>query len=72
LIIFGVGTLVGMLALSTLMELGVLYMVNFWEKAQAVSTFATGLFSLLFGCYVVWRIGFADGLLTGHPHWIPE
>ena len=33
---------------------------------------ASGLVSLAFGILLVYQIGIAGGLFTGHPHWIPR
>ena len=33
---------------------------------------ATGLVSLAFGLFLAYRIGVADGLLVGVPHWTPR
>ena len=32
---------------------------------------ATGLLSLAFGLYVMFQIGWVDGLFGAHPHWTP-
>jgi high-affinity nickel-transport protein len=33
---------------------------------------ASGLISLVFGLFITYQIGFADGLFIGVPHWIPR
>jgi hypothetical protein len=33
---------------------------------------ASGLLSVGFGLFLVYQIGFVDGLFTAHPHWKPR
>lgn len=33
---------------------------------------ASGLTSIAFGLFLVYEIGFVNGLFTTHPHWIPN
>jgi high-affinity nickel-transport protein len=33
---------------------------------------ASGLISVGFGLFLVYEIGFVNGLLTNHPHWTPR
>ena len=33
---------------------------------------ATGTLSLVFGAWLILRIGFVDGLVLAHPHWTPR
>ncbi len=72
LLVFGLGTLVGMLALSALMEYSMLRLSRGWETAELLLTAGTGLLSLGFGLYVAWRIGLVDGLFTATPTWTPQ
>lgn len=72
LLIFGLGTLVGMLILSTLMEMALLRAASSWLRLERVLTSATGLLSLVFGLWVVYDMGFVHGLFTAHPEWIPR
>lgn len=62
LLIFGVGTLAGMLILSALMELAMFYFVNWWKSMDRWLTVGTGLVSLVFGIYIAYQIGVVGGL----------
>ena len=64
LLLFGIGTLAGMLTLSALMELAMIYLTRWWKTAEWVLTFGTGLMSFLLGAYIAYRIVFLEGLLT--------
>jgi len=33
---------------------------------------ASGVLSIGFGCFLSYRIGVVNGLLTSHPHWTPR
>lgn len=52
----GIGTLSGMLILSTLMELSMLYLARWWQRAEQILVFGTGIISLAFGIYVCYNI----------------
>jgi len=72
LVVFGIGTVVGMMLLT-------LGMAGPLARASAISPTverrlvrATGLVSLAFGLFLAYRIGVADGLLVGVPHWTPR
>ena len=70
--VFGVGTVAGMLAITTALALPIVYAARRFDRIHRRLGFAAGLVSLLFGMFLVYRIGFVDGLLTDHPHWTPE
>lgn len=70
--VFGAGTVAGMLAITTALALPIVYAARRFERMHRWLGFAAGLLSLVFGIFLVYRIGFVDGLLTNHPHWTPE
>ena len=72
LLLFGLGTIVGMMLLTLLFALPLTLAGNrlAWLSQGLVA--ATGLVSLLFGLAVAYRIGFVDGLFTDHPAWTPR
>ncbi|MBI3553130.1 MAG: high-affinity nickel-transport family protein [Elusimicrobia bacterium] len=72
LLVFGAGTLVGMLLMSALMEMSMLSLGRKWRKADKVMALGTGLLSAAFGAWVVYKIGWADGLFGPNPSWTPE
>lgn len=61
LLVFGLGTMAGMLLLSAAMEFFFLHLTR--RSAENAMALATGLVSLAFGLYMVYRIGFVDGLI---------
>lgn len=72
LLVFGVGTLAGMLLISAALETSMLFFVRRGRLFERLLTAGTGLLSLAFGLWVVYRIGFVDGLFLATPHWTPQ
>lgn len=52
LLLFGIGTLAGMLTLSALMELAMLHLTRWWKTAERTLTFMTGLISFILGARI--------------------
>jgi high-affinity nickel-transport protein len=42
------------------------------KSSSRYLTVASGLVSISFGLFLVYQIGFVDGLFTSHVHWIPS
>jgi hypothetical protein len=72
LLLFGVGTIAGMV----LITMSIASTFHFVGRNRAGFSrnlgLASGLISLAFGLFVAYEICFVQGLLTGHPHWIPH
>jgi ABC-type nickel/cobalt efflux system permease component RcnA len=72
LLLFGVGTIAGMAAITAVIAMPFTFTINRfpgWNRSMAV---ASGLLSLGFGLFLSYQIGFVDGLFTLHPHWTPR
>ena len=63
LAVFGLGTLAGMLILSAMMETSLYYLTARYPIQRWIVS-GTGAFSVLFGLYMVYHIGFVDGLFV--------
>lgn len=72
LLIFGVGTMAGMLLLSALMEFAMFKLARSWDKSERLLTLATGVISFSFGLWMAYRLGFVDGLFSSAPRWTPQ
>jgi ABC-type nickel/cobalt efflux system permease component RcnA len=72
LLIFGAGTLVGMMVMTTAMSLPLAYTSKRYKAFSRFVTVTSGLISIAFGLFLVYRIGIADGLFSVRPHWIPS
>lgn len=72
LAVFGAGTVAGMMLLTLAMSLPISALSKRFQSAERSLTHATGLLSIAFGLFLAYRIGIADGLLVGAPHWLPR
>jgi high-affinity nickel-transport protein len=72
LLIFGVGTIAGMMLITMSLASAFRLVTKTREKLSRRLALASGLLSLGFGLFVAYRIGIVDGLFTSHAHWIPQ
>jgi len=72
LLVFGVGTIVGMMLITAAIALPFSF-----ARAQSPGfnqglMAASGILSLAFGIFICCHIGLVNGLFTNHPKWIPS
>ena len=72
LLVFGAGTLAGMLTLSALMEFSMFKLTRWWKPGERAFIVLTGLISLAYGAWLIYQIGYVGGLFSAHPNWIPH
>ena len=72
LVLFGLGTVAGMVVVTLAIALPSLYAAHRIEGARHVLRYAAGFASIAFGLYLAHHIGFASGLFTGSPVWTPK
>lgn len=72
LLLFGLGTIVGMMLITTAIALpfSVAGAKFAWLDRGLVT--GSGLLSLLFGLFLCYHIGVIDGLFLSAPHWTPS
>jgi high-affinity nickel-transport protein len=72
LLVFGVGTIAGMMLITAAIALpySLASYKIVWLHRSLVT--GSGLFSLAFGLFVSYHIGFVDGLFSNHPRWTPH
>jgi high-affinity nickel permease len=63
IIIFGVGTIGGMMAMSVLMSVPLVYAAGRVNMVERILRFIAGAFSLGFGVFLAWDVGFLQALL---------
>jgi len=72
LLVFGIGTIAGMMLITGAMVLPFAYANKEFSRLNRGLRVASGLISVGFGLFLVYEIGFVNGLLTNHPHWTPR
>lgn len=72
LLVFGIGTIAGMMLVTGAMVLPFAYADKRFTRMNQRLRVASGLISVGFGLFLVYEIGFVNGLLTSHPHWTPR
>jgi len=71
LLIFGAGTVAGMMLITTALAMPFAYTAHRFARANRYLGLTSGLLSVAFGLFLVYQIGFVDGLFTAHPRWTP-
>jgi len=72
LLVFGVGTVAGMVVMTTLIALPLTYSSRRSADVGRAIRVASGVLSVAFGLFIAYRIAIVQGLFTGHPIWTPE
>jgi high-affinity nickel-transport protein len=72
LLIFGVGTIAGMMLITMSLASAFRMVVKSRQKFARQLALASGLLSLGFGLFVAYQICFVYGLFTSHARWIPQ
>jgi ABC-type nickel/cobalt efflux system permease component RcnA len=72
LLIFGVGTMIGMMCMTMAITLPLAYAGDRFSVFSRYLGVASGVVSLCFGSFLVYHLGFVGGLFTSHPQWIPQ
>ncbi|MFZ3216598.1 MAG: hypothetical protein WA192_11110 [Candidatus Acidiferrales bacterium] len=72
LLVFGVGTIAGMMLITTAIALPFKYSQQRFARFNHALQIASALVSLAFGIFIVYKMGYVNGMFSGHPHWIPE
>lgn len=72
LLIFGVGTIAGMMAMTTILALPIGYTGRRFSGWNDAISLASGLVSVGFGLFLSYQIAIADGLFSASPAWTPR
>jgi ABC-type nickel/cobalt efflux system permease component RcnA len=72
LLIFGAGTMVGMMCMTAAMAVPLAYAGNRFGSLSRVFSVTSGVVSVCFGFFLVYQLGFLGGLFTSHPQWTPR
>jgi len=72
LLVFGIGTIAGMMLITGAMALPFAVADKRFARVNQGLRIASGLVSVAFGLFIVYEIGFVNGLFTDHPLWTPR
>ena len=72
LLVFGIGTIAGMMLITAANAVPFVYTARRAERVNRLLGLATGVASLAFGLFLVYRIGVVEGLFGITPTWTPE
>jgi hypothetical protein len=72
LLVFGFGTLAGMVIVTTGFAAPVSLATARWPHFGNTVRLATGALSIGFGVWLAWQIGWVDGLFRAVPSWTPH
>jgi high-affinity nickel-transport protein len=72
LLIFGVGTIAGMMLITTALAFPFTFAGYKFAWLNRSLVMGSGLFSLCFGLFVCYQIGIVNGLFSNHPNWTPS
>lgn len=69
LLLFGAGTLAGMALVTSTLMTPLAYAAARFRRIGPHVAWLSGAFSVALGAFLVYRVGFAEGLLTGDASW---
>jgi ABC-type nickel/cobalt efflux system permease component RcnA len=72
LLVFGIGTMAGMMLMTAAISAPLIFAGKKFSSINRHLTAISGMASVAFGMFLVYQIGFVDGLFTSHVHWIPQ
>ncbi len=72
LLIFGIGTIAGMMVITMMIGAPFAYTRGRFAPFNRGLGIASGLLSLAFGLFITFQIAITDGLFATHPHWTPH
>jgi ABC-type nickel/cobalt efflux system permease component RcnA len=72
LLVFGIGTVIGMMLMTSAMAIPVVYTGKHFATANRYLTPISGIVSTAFGLVLLYQIGFVDGLFRANVHWTPQ
>jgi ABC-type nickel/cobalt efflux system permease component RcnA len=72
LLVFGIGTVAGMMLITAAIAVPFTFSENRFARLHRSLGLASGLVSLVFGLFIVYQMGFVNGLFAHGPKWIPR
>jgi high-affinity nickel-transport protein len=72
LLVFGLGTVAGMMLITAAIAVPFTFSEKRFARLNRGLGLVSGVVSLAFGVFIVYRMGFVNGLFTHHPTWVPH
>jgi len=72
LLVFGLGTVAGMMLITAAIAVPFTFSETRFARMNHILATASGIVSLVFGLFIVYEMGFVNGLFTRHPMWTPR
>ena len=72
LLVFGIGTIAGMMLITAVIAMPFTFSQTRFTRLNRSLGMASGLISLCFGLFIVYQMGFVNGLFTQNPNWSPH
>src|SRR5580704_18985366 len=72
LLVFGLGTVAGMMLITAAIAVPFTYSEKRFARLNRGLGLVSGLVSLGFGFFIVYQMGFVNGLFTHNPIWVPH
>lgn len=72
LLVFGIGTIVGMMLITAAIALPFTYTLRHFSRLNDALAMASGAISVSFGLFLVYQVGIIDGLFTARAIWTPR
>lgn len=72
LLVFGLGTVAGMMLITAAIAMPFKFSETRFARLNRGLGLASGLISLGFGLFIVYQMGFVNGLFTHNPTWVPH
>jgi ABC-type nickel/cobalt efflux system permease component RcnA len=72
LLVFGLGTVAGMMLITAAIAVPFTFSESRFARLNRGLGLVSGLVSLAFGLFIVYQMGFVNGLFTHNPNWVPR
>jgi ABC-type nickel/cobalt efflux system permease component RcnA len=72
LLVFGIGTVAGMMLFTAAIAVPFTLSENRFARLNRGLGLFSGVLSLAFGLFIVYQMGFVNGLFARNPHWVPR
>jgi high-affinity nickel permease len=72
LLVFGIGTIAGMMLITTAIALPFKYSQTRFTRLNHSLGLISGIISVAFGVFIVYEMGYVNGLFRHTPNWVPH